>query len=59
MTRGLSIDKPGTAAGLDPVAMIACSKVSVSGPPFPAPEDAPTGSMLSVLLSRNDARPWM
>ena len=52
MTRGLSIDRPGTFAGCEPVAMIACSKVSVSfAPPAFAIVD-------SVVASTNVAVPW-
>ncbi len=51
MTRGLSIDRPGTDAGRDPVATMACSNDSVSSPPA-------VDAIVSVCESTNDARPW-
>ena len=53
ITRGLSIESPGTVDGREPVAMIACSNVErLAARPS-------TSSMLSVFASTNDARPWM
>ena len=55
--RGMRIDLPHPVAGrgvvgLEPVAMIAYSKVSVSVPPLPR-------AMSTDLPSRKPARPWM
>ena len=55
ITRGLSMDRPGTVDGREPVAMIACSNVSVS-----AVAAAASRSVISsVCASRNAAVPWM
>ena len=51
MTRGLSIDMPGTVAGREPVAITACSKVSVSLLPSALVISSECGS-------RNAAVPW-
>ncbi len=52
MTRGLSMETPGTVAGREPVAMTACSNASVDVVPSAL-------VMSSDFASRNAAMPWM